>query len=672
MSTANKRHISDTESPSKRRRLNSLAASHDQVSMFRHMMDASFCAPTIGDVEQIERLHTNDDGGGDDGGHEHDGNAEDAGNSGGNDDMDDDGGAHANETARLSNYEELLMHGGDHGLATVLADVLRDDVAVISTASGCACYIFNDATALWDKRQGIFMLPRVTSTLVPLIQHFISLLDGTTQSANSTVQDETQPYDDADAPSSDDEDSSPATEEASDEAREGAGEEDDDEDEEDAQPDDDVTAPTVPLTPDQEAELGALHELKTKVQSARCCRDVWTLATSMLFRPELQTIMNRTKHVLPTQGKRVVDLSTGTIRERTRDDNFSFELPVRVLTDASGNIRTDLPEAHRFFMSVMNNDDDMTAYFQKTLGYTMTGEMTDRSLWIWYGQGSNGKSMVAKLLKMVLGPMYCTVSRDVMLKNHQSSSSGAATPHLLPLVVARMGMFAESESDDKLNEALLKSISGTDAITVRALYGAQFEFNPIVVMFLQTNYKPSFNVDDQAMVDRLKLIPFLARFVRNPQKEAGEVAQDDAFMARLQTTHLDEFFTWLVLGARAWYANPDLTMPALAQTHMDTYVDDLDALTQFISAKCDVGETYSVRRSLFNAAFKSFCSREGFTHCTSAETNAAMLSRDTTFVNVNGIKKWQGVRLAPDAPADDDTLDETPTLATSAPATCEQ
>jgi putative DNA primase/helicase len=113
----------------------------------------------------------------------------------------------------------------------------------------------------------------------------------------------------------------------------------------------------------------------------------------------------------------------------------------------------------------------------------MTGEMTDRSLWIWYGQGSNGKSMVAKLLKMVLGPMYCTVSRDVMLKNHQSSSSGAATPHLLPLVVARMGMFAESESDDKLNEALLKSISGTDAITVRALYGAQFEFNPIVVMF---------------------------------------------------------------------------------------------------------------------------------------------------------------------------------------------
>jgi hypothetical protein len=206
------------------------------------------------------------------------------------------------------------------------------------------------------------MLPRVTSTLVPLIQYFISLLEGTTQCENSATQNAAQPYDDADAPSSDEKDSSPDTDEASDGAREGAGEEDDDEDEEDAQPDDDVTAPAVPLTPDQEAELGAWHELKTKVQSARCCRDVWTLATSMLFRPELQTIMNRTKHVLPTQGKRVVDLSTGTIRERTRDDNVSFELPVRVLTDASGNIRTHLPEAHRLFSSVMNNDDDMTTY----------------------------------------------------------------------------------------------------------------------------------------------------------------------------------------------------------------------------------------------------------------------------------------------------------------------
>ena len=46
-----------------------------------------------------------------------------------------------------------------------------------------------------------------------------------------------------------------------------------------------------------------------------------------------------------------VDLRSGKIRERRREDGFRFECPVRLVTDT--------PNAGRFFSSVMNDDAAM-------------------------------------------------------------------------------------------------------------------------------------------------------------------------------------------------------------------------------------------------------------------------------------------------------------------------
>ena len=62
-------------------------------------------------------------------------------------------------------------------------------------------------------------------------------------------------------------------------------------------------------------------------------------------------------------------------------------------------------------------------------------------------------------------------------------------------------------------------MTGYDTISARGLYSSTIQFTPICKPIMMTNHKPIFNVDDQAMLDRLKYIPFTARFTDNPQKE---------------------------------------------------------------------------------------------------------------------------------------------------------
>ncbi len=59
---------------------------------------------------------------------------------------------------------------------------------------------------------------------------------------------------------------------------------------------------------------------------------------------------------------------------------------------------------------------------------------------------------------------------------------------------------------------------GGDPISARPLYKDVVTFNPICKIFICSNNKPSFDSNDTANVDRVKLIPFNSRFVENPIK----------------------------------------------------------------------------------------------------------------------------------------------------------
>ena len=118
---------------------------------------------------------------------------------------------------------------------------------------------------------------------------------------------------------------------------------------------------------------------------------------------EFETRLNKIPHLLPIKVGRIVNLKTLEVRERTREDFFSFELSV----DYNCNKQDSHPNASKFFEEICCGNAELTNYLKRLLGYCLTGETSERSLFIWWGEGMNGKSTVIDILKKILGRI-CT------------------------------------------------------------------------------------------------------------------------------------------------------------------------------------------------------------------------------------------------------------------------
>jgi putative DNA primase/helicase len=147
------------------------------------------------------------------------------------------------------------------------------------------------------------------------------------------------------------------------------------------------------------------------------------------------------------------------------------------------------PTADVFYSQVVSHDPAMFAFYKRREGYFLTGETSDRRTWMDWGSGANMKGTTTTIRAAIMGPFAVALSKDVMVMNKAGGSGkGAATPHLMPLVNARIGVLSETVAEDNLDAALLKTWSGDDEASCRPLYGKQFTFKPQAK--LETNHKP--------------------------------------------------------------------------------------------------------------------------------------------------------------------------------------
>jgi len=229
----------------------------------------------------------------------------------------------------------------------------------------------------------------------------------------------------------------------------------------------------------------------------------------------------------------------------------------------------DLSCVETFFDAITCNDKDLKNYFQLLCGYLMTGEIGDRSIHILYGDGCNGKSSFINIIQNILSKFYTGLSDDFNVKK----TSKGATPELMALMFARCGSLPESDKKEVLNSKKIKTVTGDDAITGRHLFGHQVTFKTQAKLLWATNHKPKIDVEDKAILDRIKLIPFNARFEKTKE--------NTAYIQDLQTNKLNEFFNWCCIGAFRWYNGESLEPCKVMKDAMKSYIADNDIVAEF-------------------------------------------------------------------------------------------
>lgn len=261
-----------------------------------------------------------------------------------------------------------------------------------------------------------------------------------------------------------------------------------------------------------------------------------------------------------------IDLRTGELHPHKPGDHITKLANVNYDPDA------DCPRFEQFIGEVFDGDSELVGFMQRAIGYALTGDTREQCLFLLYGTGSNGKSVLLLTLQSVLGSYAMqTDAATFMVKRTDAVRNDVAR-----LAGSRLCTAIETEENQRLAESLVKQLTGGDKVTARFLFREHFEFTPAFKLVLAANHKPTINGQDFAIWRRIHLIPFNVTF-------DGDRA-DKTLAATLQA-EASGVLNWALAGLRTWL-DIGLQPPAVVAAATAEYKRESDGLADFIESKC--------------------------------------------------------------------------------------
>jgi P4 family phage/plasmid primase-like protien len=354
---------------------------------------------------------------------------------------------------------------------------------------------------------------------------------------------------------------------------------------------------------DQDKALELLKIIKFVCKRSYLC-DIVALITPNMTDDTIFDKLDKVQPLLlPIKGCQVIELTTGKTRARSIIDYFTWECDVKPVKKYS-----------EFFLksisSIMCNDPERIDYLKKILGYCLTGSIEAQSYFIFYGCGSNGKSLLLNLLSAVLAKACKPVAKGVIINCGKKAEAGT---EILTLKDLRVGTFSETCKMESLNEGVLKTLSGGDKITARGLYKDPIEFKVFLKLIICTNHKPEFDGSDQGTIRRIKLLPFLAKFTRNtPRPEKNEFPIIENLEQILIEKHLDEFFNWCLEGCALWAADKGFkNIPKDILTYQNEYVQSQNSFITWLNENILEDENKNIERTYAYKHYEAYATDQG-------------------------------------------------------------
>lgn len=327
-----------------------------------------------------------------------------------------------------------------------------------------------------------------------------------------------------------------------------------------------------------------------------------------------------------------VDLRTGVLRPHDPGDLITRQCPVDFMPDAP------CPTWEKFLLAAMGGNVKMVAYLQQMVGIFLTGDVSEKFFPMLWGPPDTGKTTFTNTIMALLGDYAQTMSEATISDPKWGASGGDATPDVARLLGTRLAVVSETSAKMQLNAARAKAWTGRNRITARKLYSKPFDFNPTHKLLIETNNKPGMPEGDEALFNRVHLIPF--------QVPVPKAEQDSALETKLQA-ELPGILRWAVRGCLAWQQAGRLERPTPVAAATDDYRAENDQVQAFLAERCVEGskENTGVPRLFAAYALWAAESVDG-PPLGKQEFNRQLEGRG--FRRDQQKRNWQGLELAPE------------------------
>lgn len=304
----------------------------------------------------------------------------------------------------------------------------------------------------------------------------------------------------------------------------------------------------------------------------------------------------------------VVELRTGKHRPAQQNDfvlrkmNVAFDAGA-TCPDWEISTRTALP------------DDDVRAFVQRAVGYTLVGTPAEQIVLFMFGSGKNGKSTFSETILKLFGDYGHKAPAKLFLHDRFGKDPEGA---IAQLQGRRFVIGSEVPEDAQLAESRIKDLAGDDTLSGRLLFNDDITFTPTHTLWFYGNVRPTVSATDEGLWRRLLLVPFTAYI--------DEAVRDTAILAKLAGQG-PGILNWMLQGCAEWQKR-GLGAPEAVKMATADYRESEDDLGQFLDLHCKRSASVSIPKAHLYSAFKAW-----------------MLSQGTAERFIPGIKRF-GKRMA--------------------------
>ena len=329
-----------------------------------------------------------------------------------------------------------------------------------------------------------------------------------------------------------------------------------------------------------------------------------------------------------------IDLRAGKLLPHKSEDLITRISSVDFIPNA-----TD-PTFRRFIEHVTGGDVELESYLQRAAGYTLTGHIHEKCLFIIYSEATDtGKTCFITALLTALGEYGMTIGFDALL---EPDRGGQANYDIAKLCGTRLAIASETKPGRRFAAELVKQLTGGDTLRAREIRQSSIEFRPSHKLWLCTNHAPMLSDGgDEATWNRLRRVPFnnqIPRIERDPKILAALATPDDPVASA--------FLAWAVKGAVLWNEHGLGTCSAVDES-TSAYQSETDPLLDFIEDCCELDRDASTTSADLRKAYEIWAAKNGQRFTLSRHRFAAVLRKHECqeHKGTGGTRSWLGIKL---------------------------
>jgi P4 family phage/plasmid primase-like protien len=266
--------------------------------------------------------------------------------------------------------------------------------------------------------------------------------------------------------------------------------------------------------------VGEIHQMKITLKKTTNKDHIMREAAEIFFDENFVRNMDSNEYLLCFNNG-VVDFKNKIFRDGQPEDYITKTTKINYVPydESKADWKQTSEELYKF-MNTLFPIPDLNRYMWDHLASCLIGTNKNQTFHVYHGSGSNGKSLLVDLMAATLGEYKGTV--PITLVTDVRGKIGGTSDEVLKLKAVRYAVMQEPSKGVKLNEGIMKELTGGDPIQARGLYSESETYIPQFKLAVGTNNLFDVDSNDDGTWRRIRKCPFLSKFI-----DEGEHYEDD-------------------------------------------------------------------------------------------------------------------------------------------------